>query len=570
MSTQRATPTQQQRDDQRTRHNSTRPLNTLQRHSGNQALQRLVRHGIAPKLTVNTPGDRYEREADRVARQVTRSPTPQLRRACDCGGTCSACREEEQHAVSETAPRVQATPTGTETVPDAVPSAVVDALASPGRPLSAESRESMESRFGHDFSGVRVQTGPQADTAAASVGARAFTVGSTVVFRTGEFSPHTHTGRHLLAHELTHVVQQRAAPRLADGPSPQPTSGSSPSDASPRRAQRHSEQERVRQTAPTTQIQRETPAAAEPADPLCATYDYAAKKTAIEGHVTTLKATPDVETRLTLIREVKWIVRCGTAAQKTEIQTLLETGLGTETGKGVWEEAGQPFGGYRGVYPGYYGGAKGRLKRLGTSEIEGYAPLSRGRIGSDPHRKRSAKAEAPTLTATDILYFYGHQFAQYNHPGVFSNGTFTQWVDLRTLAAEGDFKRVKLVVSTSCATICKEALAVFTALFPNAVILGYRKSAPEQGEAVRNDFDTAIRDLKRPLLLEESVDVEAIISAWKSVIERRHPNESRRLPGYYKNGTVHYLESGTWNSMAGSDAANSCRKKGSTLDEATN
>ena len=173
------------------------------------------------------------------------------------------------------------------------------------------------------------------------------------------------------------------------------------------------------------------------------------------------------------------------------------------------------------------------------------------------------------LTATDILYFYGHHYAQYNAPGVFANGIQTQFIDLRALASKGDFSRVKLIVSTSCATICKEAVETFAPILTNAVILGYRKSAPLNGEAVRNDFDRGIRNLKRPLLLEESVDVAAIIGVWKSVVQRHHPNESDRLPGYYQNGTVHYLESGTWKSMPATDPANTCRKKGSGLEEAT-
>ena len=151
---------------------------------------------------------------------------------------------------------------------------------------------------------------------------------------------------------------------------------------------------------------------------------------------------------------------------------------------------------------------------------------------------------------------------------MFANGTQTQFIDLRSLAAKGDYSRVKLIISTSCATICKEAASIFSSLFPNAVILGYRKSAPIDGDAVRTAFDKGIHGLKRPLLLDEAVDVNAIIGVWKSVVEQYHPNEARRLPGYYQNGTVHYLENGTWQSMPSGDAANTCRKKGSTVEEA--
>lgn len=311
----------------------------------------------------------------------------------------------------------------------------------------------------------------------------------------------------------------------------------------------------------------------EPSDPLCDEYVYFIEKLVIEGEIDDLKVTPDVERRLELIRELKWIWRCGTDAEKSEIKSKLETGLGAEAAAAIWKEAGTPLGGYRGAYPGYYKGAKRRLAGLGVSEIEAYEafayePGSSAASTFLTGRESAATTEAPVLTATDLLYFYGHQYAQYNNPGVFANGTQTQWIDLRALAGKGDFSRVKLIVSTSCATCCKEAVETFAPLFPNAVILGYRKSAPISGEDVRNDFDRGIRDLKRPLLLDEPVDVNAIIGVWKSIVKRHHPNETTRLPGYYQSGTVHYLESGTWKSMPATDAANSCRKKGSTIEEA--
>jgi hypothetical protein len=89
-----------------------------------------------------------------------------------------------------------------------------DALYSAGRPLDAATRFFMEPRFGRDFSDVRVHTDARADAAATAAGARAFTVGSDIVFRQGEFSEQTGAGRALLAHELAHTIQQ-GAPRDA-------------------------------------------------------------------------------------------------------------------------------------------------------------------------------------------------------------------------------------------------------------------------------------------------------------------------------------------------------------------
>jgi hypothetical protein len=85
---------------------------------------------------------------------------------------------------------------------------VHETLRSPGQPLDATTRAFMESRFGHDFSRVRVHTDARAVESARSVNAFAYTVGRDVVFGTGQYTPHSREGRRLLAHELVHVVQQ--------------------------------------------------------------------------------------------------------------------------------------------------------------------------------------------------------------------------------------------------------------------------------------------------------------------------------------------------------------------------
>lgn len=94
---------------------------------------------------------------------------------------------------------------------DVAPASVDRALASPGRSLEPALRQDMEQRFGHDFSRVRVHTGALAEQSAQDVMARAYTVGHDIVFGAGGFAPGTQEGRRLIAHELTHVVQQSGA-----------------------------------------------------------------------------------------------------------------------------------------------------------------------------------------------------------------------------------------------------------------------------------------------------------------------------------------------------------------------
>lgn len=99
-------------------------------------------------------------------------------------------------------------------------SPVHDVIAAPGAPLDTEVRTDMESRLGHDFSDVRLHTDSAAESSAQAVGAHAYTVGSHIAFQRSAYDPSSQAGRTTLAHELTHVVQQRSGP--VDGT---PTSG---------------------------------------------------------------------------------------------------------------------------------------------------------------------------------------------------------------------------------------------------------------------------------------------------------------------------------------------------------
>lgn len=129
---------------------------------------------------------------------------PLLRRKCACGnhadgGECADCARS----------RLQRKPAGQAAAP-AAPVAVGRVIASPGRPLDGATRGLMEARFGRDFSGVRVHTDAEAARSADAVSALAYTVGPHVVFAAGRYAPGAAPGRQLLAHELTHVVQQAA------------------------------------------------------------------------------------------------------------------------------------------------------------------------------------------------------------------------------------------------------------------------------------------------------------------------------------------------------------------------
>jgi Domain of unknown function (DUF4157) len=110
-----------------------------------------------------------------------------------------------------------------------------------GSPIEPGARSFLEERMGHDFSDVRVHTGAKADESARSINAQAYTVGTDVVFRSGAYQPDSDTGKHVLAHELAHVVQQKSGP-VAGTPGPGGISISTPGDPFERAAERSAEQ----------------------------------------------------------------------------------------------------------------------------------------------------------------------------------------------------------------------------------------------------------------------------------------------------------------------------------------
>lgn len=145
------------------------------------------------------------KDAPRVS--VTPSRVPQIFRKCACAdsaGKCGKCSDEEK---PRGAMQRKAASHGSASL--APPPIVSSVLSSPGHSLDTGTRSFMESRFGHDFSGVRIHTGPDAAASAHAVGAHAYTVGNDIVFGSGKYDPQSPDGQRLLAHELTHTIQQR-------------------------------------------------------------------------------------------------------------------------------------------------------------------------------------------------------------------------------------------------------------------------------------------------------------------------------------------------------------------------
>lgn len=191
-------------------------ISQLQRTAGNQAIRRAVQRSAAQgmviqrKMTVGPVGDKYEQEADTVAKQVVgnlNNPQPQ------------AAQRQENDDELQMKPHLQRQADGDELQMKAASTmnggdvssdleTDIQSAKGSGQSLDNNTQASMGQAFNADFSGVNIHTNEQADTLNRSLQARAFTTGNDIFFRSGEYSPNNSGGQELLAHELTHVVQQ--------------------------------------------------------------------------------------------------------------------------------------------------------------------------------------------------------------------------------------------------------------------------------------------------------------------------------------------------------------------------
>ena len=236
----------------------------LQRTVGNRAVSQFIHSQspstqgqpqVQPKLSVGPAGDRYEREADRIATQVVNGPArmshPRKQEADEqvqrspLANTITPLRQPVEPLQGRTlTASTQDKNTTLRCKPD------LDRGGDPGssfrqqlrgtqgrgQPLGDDVRQAMESSFGASFDQVRVHTGPDAIQMTRDIQAEAFTHGTDVYFNQDKFNPGAKQGRHLLAHELTHVVQQTGATvQRKATPPPQITEGTSVPSIQPSR-----------------------------------------------------------------------------------------------------------------------------------------------------------------------------------------------------------------------------------------------------------------------------------------------------------------------------------------------
>lgn len=394
-------------------------------------------------------------------------------------------------------------------------------------------------------------------------------------------------GQRLLAHELAHVAQQRnVSDESLAAHAALPIS--QPDDAAEVEADRiASGALPVSQATPTgAQIARAPASSAAP--PACTGLDRAGIELSVQMAVAATSLTPDSALRW-LYRSLKWMRTCFAPFTETDFQTLVpvtkfypderrkeiaknySATIAADDRKLAWRESQKPFAGYTvsGYDPSSRFTKPEQMAQAGYSpaaahqdtETQGFRPSEASARSEELKEMRatSRTAQKP-FSQADVLVFSGHQYAQYKAPGVWTddNTSDPAVFDIRTL--KPPLNNVKLIVSTSCATICKEPAAIWKSLFPKAVFLGYRKSAPLNGAVMASNF---VSRLPKDMLFE-SGGQSAAVSAWKGAIKAVHPDDATREPGWMDvaSNTVEYWTGKTFKSVAADSMDNKCKEKG--------
>jgi hypothetical protein len=193
---------------------------------------------VQPKIKIHPSNDSFEKEADRVADSVVSAPSPAtasiskissglqkksyggsikglkqfpVQRKISSASRSISIQRKQSNSNNSSLRESDSSPPSSQTATHPLQS-VLSGQSTRGSPLPTGTRSFMENRIGADFSNVRIHTGQESNAASTSIGARAFTHGPNIHFSSGEYDPHSSKGQHLLAHELTHTVQQGASP----------------------------------------------------------------------------------------------------------------------------------------------------------------------------------------------------------------------------------------------------------------------------------------------------------------------------------------------------------------------
>lgn len=531
-------------------HESSRPTTRPFRAKVSEAGPLRLAHSL--ELTVASASSSLEREADRVAEQVVSSASTRMAPTITgfapeglAQRQCSSCAQQEpEELVQRKESGGAAHSAGSGRPTRGFEQGVSSLRRHGGLPLPPATRAFMESRFGADFGSVRLHRGSQADSLAHAIHARAFTIQDDIFLARDHQPLDSKRGRRLLAHELTHTLQQRdSRPAIQRAPAAQ-------SGAQGSLATRGVVIDKYRDYV----------------DNRC--FEDIEKKG--EGDCTLEERRREEDAYAQLMRALKHARRADKSYAM--IDFFEDIGVVHEyalfEAEQLWKAS---FGAFSDVLLSGFDNTQHVITRDNKVKATGFG----GRLAADHqtpaqiHRDNTRAAEP--FQRADVLVFSGHHYGDYitkakglknkketvrRQTGVMTAWRADHWLDVRKISSpqSNHFDNVKLVMSTGCATLCRQAIEEWRSVFPNAVVFGYRKKSPKMS----GNLLKALR-LPSDLILEE--DMPKVLQSWRAAIDaskdflKKFPYSD---PGYYdpKTGKVHYYRGGSWFSVDGTDKSN--------------
>jgi len=521
---------------------------------------------IQAKLTVGAVDDPMEIEADQMADRVMRMPDT-AHAAANIQRKCAHCEEEEKVQRKELPSFLQRKETtGTVTASEGVQSGIADTKGK-GDQMDPGTRSFMERGFGADFAGVNIHSDASAAAMNRELGARAFTVGSDIYFNDNQYNPASSDGKRLLAHELTHTMQQAGFIRRDKDKTPKVED-----DADLLALRKNITEGKWKEAYTYLQVQwmkimlEKLHALTEPElDLLIANADAArdAKDSNIGegGKNRTLagvwaakafKNTALSDADLELAKQKALTVPYD---QRKEIVDYLKPGT-SKAAKKLRITLNKPFLGYTASAYDFSDRFLRQSDKLGFDVESSTRTLpTTAWTGDDPDPQLPATTDEATKSfeKSDIVFFSGHQYAQYKRPGLYTNDASDSCFNMGAISKK--LNKVKLVASTSCATICKDVARIYKDKFPNALVLGYKYSAPLNGALVSNSFsDNLVK--KGPVDLNSPAGLGDVRDAWKKATTSNPGTEG--APGILFGDDVEYYGGGKWKTAKADSKENEC------------
>jgi hypothetical protein len=528
----------------------------IQAEAGKNVLRQLP---VQCKLNIGSVNDPSEHEADAMADKVMRMPEQNFIQR-----KCAHCEEEEKAQRKPLASFIQKKETeNNSTVSDSVSNQIQSTKGS-GNAMPASTKSFMESRFGTDFSNIKIHTGNYAEQLSKDLSAQAFTVGNDIYFNNGKYQPESSDGKRLLAHELTHTIQQ---------------SGSIQRD-----------KDKTKEDAEVVSLQKNISAGE-----WKEAYAYlsgqwmkimleklnALTETEIDALITNADAAKTAKGSvlseggknrcLAAIFSVKSVKKSDWSDaniaiaeqkaltipfdQRKEIIAFL-SGSKSKAAKKLHNILNKPFLGYTASAYDFSDRFLKHSDKLGfdvesTTQTLPTTPWT----GDDPDPQSTHTTDTATKSfeQSDIVFFSGHQYAQYKRPGLYTNDVSDSCFNMGAISKK--LNKVKLVASTSCATICKDVAKIYIDKFPNALVLGYKYSAPLNGGVVSKAFVNSLVK-KGAIDLSSTAGLDEVKDSWKTVTTSNAGKEGQ--PGMLFGNDVEFFNGKKWQTAKADSKENDC------------